>query len=160
MKVFALLLLSITLMGCGNNNVTQEDLQANQWTVDVSHIEPKTPLVFDVEVHDQTIELTAHPDSVSDTYTAMTGDNSKAGRDMAALQSYQFNQTLDYTFNTDGINLAQKDWNLYVGVKAEKSDDNIIITLQENEENEELTQMLLSETDLKNEHVKLTLMKK
>lgn len=161
MKKFSILLvLTFILVGCGSNSVTQSDLQANEWTLDISHIEPKTPLIFDVEVFDRSIELTAQPDSVANTYTEMTGNDNESARALAATQSHEFDQVFVYEMDGSNLNLTHNATKIELRLTATKVDNDILLRFQDDEENNELVQNLLSSSNFSEDVLELTLIKK
>lgn len=138
-KLFLLLSFTLLLVGC-SNGLTKEDLQANAWITNLTELAPQFEGQANAELtfHENSIDLAVNVDDIWEIYVKENpeDDNEFAKAIITQLFQSVINQSLPYTLENDVIKttLTIPDSETIDFVfNAEKDEDNIILTINEEE---------------------------
>lgn len=134
---FGLTLLAITIIGCGKNYVTKEDLKNNDWIAETDGDEANMIMSFSDHV------ITIGIDTSSLDSTA-TNDWEKLGEDFASAFAEQIKYTVEYTLEKNELKMQDlEDEDATTYYTLEKDGENIVFTPAKDMDDGEATKFIL-----------------
>lgn len=127
-KLLLLMFMPIILFGCGQNGMTQTELQANEWVVEAGQFD--LPFTYHLKFHENSVDLTADRDSVLAVYEAENGEANDFTKMMITSMMGELDYSLNYTVDKNNVMVSSVDFQ-DVPLVLEKAEDGFYISVDE-----------------------------